>query len=191
MAGRPDRRGVALISTVLPRGDVGPYQLQAAIAAVHDEAASTEETDWAQIEALYAVLMRISASPVVALNHAVAVAMARGPAAGLHLLDALAADARIGDDPRWYAARAHLLERSGELTEAREAYAHAARLSTNLPASVTCTAGRPGCPTPADRATAGQRPLRYDSGSTVERAPETNRWTRSGTHLMPANRPRP
>ncbi|WP_328346511.1 RNA polymerase sigma factor [Micromonospora sp. NBC_00421] len=125
--------GVALISTVLPRGDVGPYQLQAAIAAVHDEAASTEETDWAQIEALYAVLMRISASPVVALNHAVAVAMARGPAAGLHLLDALAADARIGDDPRWYAARAHLLERSGELTEAREAYAHAARLSTNLP----------------------------------------------------------
>ncbi|MEU7979297.1 DUF6596 domain-containing protein [Micromonospora sp. NPDC049081] len=125
--------GVALVSAVLPRGDVGPYQLQAAIAAVHDEAPGADETDWAQIVALYEVLMRISDNPVVALNHAVAVAMARGPVDGLRLLDALAADPRIGDDPRRHAARAHLLERCGSLAEARAAYAHAARLSTNLP----------------------------------------------------------
>ncbi|MEV4846264.1 DUF6596 domain-containing protein [Micromonospora matsumotoense] len=125
--------GVALISAVLPRGDVGPYQLQAAIAAVHDEAPSAGETDWAQIVALYEVLMRISDNPVVALNHAVAVAMARGPVDGLRLLDALAADPRIGDDPRRHAARAHLLERCGRVAEARAAYAHAARRSMNLP----------------------------------------------------------
>ncbi|MBM7076378.1 RNA polymerase sigma factor [Micromonospora humida] len=125
--------GVALVSAVLPRGDVGPYQLQAAIAAVHDEAASVEATDWAQIEALYGVLLGMSDNPVVALNHAVAVAMARGPAAGLRLLDALADDPRVGDDPRRHAARAHLLERCGNLAEARTAYAHAARRSTSLP----------------------------------------------------------
>ncbi|WP_329010566.1 RNA polymerase sigma factor [Micromonospora rifamycinica] len=116
--------GVALVSAVLPRGDVGPYQLQAAIA---------EETEWAQIVALYEVLMRIADNPVVALNHAVAVAMARGTGAGLRLLDALAADQRIGDDPRWYAARAHLLERAGDPVGAREAYEQAARRSMNLP----------------------------------------------------------
>ncbi|KWV32983.1 RNA polymerase sigma factor [Micromonospora rifamycinica] len=125
--------GVALVSAVLPRGDVGPYQLQAAIAAVHDEAPSAGETDWAQIVALYEVLMRIADNPVVALNHAVAVAMARGPGVGLRLLDALAADQRIADDPRWHAARAHLLERSGDPAGAREAYEHAARRSMNLP----------------------------------------------------------
>ncbi|MFI9638765.1 RNA polymerase sigma factor [Micromonospora sp. NPDC051925] len=125
--------GVALLGAVLPRGDVGPYQLQAAIAAVHDEAPSAEDTDWVQIEALYEVLSRISDNPVVALNRAVAVAMARGPAAGLRLLDALAADPRIGDDPRRHAARAHLLERSGDPVGAREAYLRAARGSMNLP----------------------------------------------------------
>ena len=100
---------------------------------MHDEAPSAGATDWPQIVALYEVLLRIADNPVVALNHAVAVAMARGPGAGLSLLDALAADPRIGDDPRRHAARAHLLERCGRVAEARAAYAHAARRSMNLP----------------------------------------------------------
>ncbi|MEH0938494.1 RNA polymerase sigma factor [Micromonospora psammae] len=125
--------GVALVSSVLPRGDVGPYQLQAAIAAVHDEAADVEQTDWPQIEALYGLLMRVSDNPVVALNHAVAVAMARGAPAGLALLDGLAADPRIADGPRLPAARAHLLEFAGEPAAARAAYEQAAQRSMNLP----------------------------------------------------------
>ncbi|MGC5020080.1 RNA polymerase sigma factor [Micromonospora sp. DT47] len=125
--------GVALLDAVLPRRDVGAYQLQAAIAAVHDEAPSAEQTDWPQIEALYALLLRIADNPVVALNHAVAAAMARGPAVGLDLLAGLDADPRIGDDPRLHAARAHLLERAGDLDAAREAYERAARRSMNLP----------------------------------------------------------
>ncbi|MEU4717100.1 sigma-70 family RNA polymerase sigma factor [Micromonospora purpureochromogenes] len=125
--------GVALVSAVLPRGEVGPYQVQAAIAALHDEAPSAEETDWPQIEALYAVLTGLSDNPVVALNHAVAVAMARGASAGLDLLAGLAADPRLATDPRLPAARAHLLERTGDLGAARAAYEEAARRSMNLP----------------------------------------------------------
>ncbi|SCG75376.1 RNA polymerase sigma factor [Micromonospora coxensis] len=125
--------GVALVETALPRGDVGPYQLQAAIAALHDEAPSTEQTDWPQIAALYGLLNRLSDNPVVALNHAVAVAMTTGEAAGLDLLDGLAADPRIADDPRLHAARAHLWERAGRLDAARAAYERAARRSMNLP----------------------------------------------------------
>ena len=78
--------GVELITAALPRGPVGPYQLQAAIAAVHDEAPSAEETDWAQIVALYEVLLQLTDNPMVALNHVVAVAMARGADDGLVLL---------------------------------------------------------------------------------------------------------
>ncbi|MEH0845243.1 sigma-70 family RNA polymerase sigma factor [Micromonospora sp. CPCC 205711] len=125
--------GVALLDDVLPRGDVGAYQLQAAIAAVHDEAPSAAATDWPQIEALYALLLRIADNPVVALNHAVAVAMARGAAAGLALLDGLDGDPRIADDARLHATRAHLLERAGDLDGARAAYERAARRATNLP----------------------------------------------------------
>ena len=106
--------GVALVTAALPRGPTGPYQLQAAIAAVHDEAPSAAETDWPQIVALYEVLMRVDAGPVVALNHAVAVAMAQGPAAGLALVEELAADERIADDHRLFAVRGHLLELTGE-----------------------------------------------------------------------------
>ncbi|MEU4771706.1 DUF6596 domain-containing protein [Micromonospora sp. NPDC023644] len=124
--------GVALVTAALPRGRVGPYQLQAAIAAVHDEAAGAADTDWAQITALYDVLMRLSDSPVVALNHAVAVAMSRGPAAGLALVDGLAERGRLGDDPRLPAVRAHLLELLGDRTAARDAYRSAAGRSTNL-----------------------------------------------------------
>ncbi len=87
--------GVALLTATLPRGSVGPYQLQAAIAAVHDEAASAEDTDWAQILGLYGLLQRMSDNPMVTLNHAIAMAMVHGPAAGLERLDALAEDPRI------------------------------------------------------------------------------------------------
>jgi len=125
--------GVALITAALPTGPPGPYQLQAAIAALHDEAPSAEATDWPQIVELYELLLRISDNPVVALNHAVAVAMARGAPAGLALLDALQTDARIADDHRLYAVRAHLLEMAGQRGAARDAYQAAARRATNLP----------------------------------------------------------
>jgi RNA polymerase sigma factor (sigma-70 family) len=125
--------GVALITAALPKGPTGPYQLQAAIAAVHDEAPSAQATDWPQIVALFELLMQTSDNPVVALNHAVAVAMARGPLAGLELLDELKSDARIADDHRLYSVRAHLLEMAGDRVAARALYEAAAQRATNLP----------------------------------------------------------
>ena len=125
--------GVALISSALPRGTPGPYQLQAAIAAIHDEAPTADATDWPQILALYQLLLQIEDNPVVALNHTVAVAMVRGPAAGLALLDDLAADARIAGDHRLDAVRAHLLERAGNHQGAQESYRAAAGRTTSIP----------------------------------------------------------
>jgi len=125
--------GLALITDALPRGATGPYQLQAAIAAVHDEAASAEATDWPQIMALYELLMRTSDNPVVALNHAVAVAMVRGPRAALDLLGRLEADERIAGDHRLHAVRAHLLEMTGDRVAARDSYQAAARRTTSFP----------------------------------------------------------
>jgi predicted RNA polymerase sigma factor len=125
--------GVALISATLARGSIGAYQIQAAIAAVHDEAARAEETDWPQILALYGLLRRISDNPMVALNHAIAVAMVEGPRAGLRLLDALAADARLGGHYRLHAVRAHLLEKAGELNAAIEHYRAAAARTASTP----------------------------------------------------------
>ncbi|MGI5271751.1 RNA polymerase sigma factor [Nonomuraea sp. CA-218870] len=125
--------GVALVGEALPRGPTGPYQLQAAIAAVHDEAPSAAETDWPQIAALYEVLLRVSDTPVVRLNHAVAVAMTRGPEEGLRLLDGPAADDRIAGDHRTHAVRAHLLEMAGAREAARTAYEEAARRAGSLP----------------------------------------------------------
>jgi RNA polymerase sigma factor (sigma-70 family) len=125
--------GVALITGALPRGPVGPYQLQAAIAAVHDEAPSAEETDWPQIVALYEVLLQLTDNPMVALNHVVAVAMARGAAEGLELLSRIEGDERIAADHRLFAVRAHLLEMSGEAAEARAAYEEAATRASSLP----------------------------------------------------------
>ncbi|MEU7869458.1 sigma-70 family RNA polymerase sigma factor [Dactylosporangium sp. NPDC049140] len=122
--------GIALITATLPRGVPGAYQLQAAIAAVHDEAPSAPETDWPQIVALYELLMRRAPGPMVALNHAVAVAMARGPAAGLPLLDDLP---ELEGDHRLHAVRAHLLEMSGDLPAASESYRRAASLAGALP----------------------------------------------------------
>jgi RNA polymerase sigma factor (sigma-70 family) len=125
--------GVALITGVLGRGPAGPYQLQAAIAAVHDEAPAADATDWPQILALYELLMQISDNPVVTLNHAVAVAMVHGPRAGLDRLSGLDADQRIARDHRLPAVRAHLLELAGQRAAAREAYLTAAGRTSNLP----------------------------------------------------------
>lgn len=123
--------GVELISRVLPRGSTGPYQLQAAIAAIHDEAVSTGDTDWAQITALYELLLQLDDNPVVALNHAVAAAMSHGPQAGLSLLAALAGDARMANDHRLPAVRGHLQEMAGDLAAAGDSYRSAARLTTS------------------------------------------------------------
>jgi RNA polymerase sigma factor (sigma-70 family) len=136
--------GVALIAETLPRGTTGPYHLQAVIAAIHDEAPSEEETDWPQIKALYELLLQMSDNPMVALNHAVAVAMADGPTAGLQQLHTLADDKVLAEDHRLYAVRAHLLEMSGDSAAAREAYRAAARRATNLPQQryLNCRAAR-------------------------------------------------
>jgi RNA polymerase sigma factor (sigma-70 family) len=125
--------GVALISATLPKGSVGPYQLQAAIAAVHDEAARADDTDWPQILALYDLLRRMSDNPMVTLNHAIAAAMVYGATKGLELLDALKADARLADHHRLDAVRAHLLELAGDRQGAVRHYRAAAGKTGSLP----------------------------------------------------------
>ncbi len=125
--------GVALITRTLSRGSAGPYQLQAAISAVHDEAARAEDTDWPQIVALYSVLQRMSDNPMVALNHAIAVAMVNGPAAGLELLNRLDGDERLAGHYRLDAVRAHLLERAGDRDAAIAHYQAAARRTASIP----------------------------------------------------------
>ncbi|MFC4021968.1 RNA polymerase sigma factor [Micromonospora sp. GCM10011542] len=125
--------GIALVTEALPRGPVGPYQVQAAIAALHAEAPSTAETDWPQILALYQVLEQQSGSPVVALNRAVATAMVHGPAAGLAALAPLAEDPRLAGNHRLPAARAHLHEMAGDRARAVEDYRAAAARTTSLP----------------------------------------------------------
>ncbi|HEV2027626.1 MAG TPA: sigma-70 family RNA polymerase sigma factor [Candidatus Dormibacteraeota bacterium] len=125
--------GVALLTRTLGTVPIGPYQLQAAIAAVHDEAASATETDWPQILALYEVLERVSPGPVVTLNRAVAVARVHGPRAGLALLGTLDTDDRMAHTHRLEAVRGHLLELAGEPAAARESYRRAARMTASLP----------------------------------------------------------
>jgi predicted RNA polymerase sigma factor len=125
--------GVALVTEFLPRGEPGPYQVQAAIAAVHDEAPSADDTDWPQVLALYDVLERIAPNPMVTLNRAVAVAMVDGPASALALVDTLAADRRMARHHRLLATRAHLLELSGDHAGAAAAYDAAAQRATSEP----------------------------------------------------------
>jgi RNA polymerase sigma factor (sigma-70 family) len=125
--------GVALISAALVKGSVGPYQLQAAIAAVHDEAARAEDTDWPQILALYDLLRRMTDNPMVALNRAIAAAMVHGPAKGLELVDTLTADARVADHHRFHTVRAHLLEMAGDRDAAVKHYRAAAGKTGSLP----------------------------------------------------------
>jgi predicted RNA polymerase sigma factor len=127
------REGVTLITRTLATPPVGPYQLQAAIAAVHAEATRAEDTDWPQILALHELLSRVSPNPMVTLNQAVAVAMVRGPRAGLDLLEPLDADDRMTGHHRLDAVRAHLLEMAGDRAAARSSYRIAARRTTSLP----------------------------------------------------------
>ena len=125
--------GVGIIGDTLGRGAIGPYQLQAAIAAIHDEAPSADETDWPQILALYDVLEQVSPGPVVTLNRAVAVAMVDGPRAGLAVLGTLDADDRMMHTHRLEAVRGHLLELAGDPDAARESYRRAARMTASVP----------------------------------------------------------
>jgi RNA polymerase sigma factor (sigma-70 family) len=125
--------GAALVERAMEKGQVGPYQLQAAIAALHDESATTESADWAQINALYLVLERMSDNPMVSLNRAVATAMVEGPDAGLALVDALANDARLKGHYRVHAVRAHLHERAGKTALALEQYRLAADATASMP----------------------------------------------------------
>ncbi|EWC64276.1 RNA polymerase sigma-70 factor, ECF subfamily [Actinokineospora spheciospongiae] len=125
--------GAGLITATMARAPLGPYQLQAAIAALHATAPSTRETDWAQIALLYRVLERLAPSPMVTLNRAIAVAEAAGPRAGLALLEPLAGDARLAEHHRLDSTRGHLLEMAGEHGAAREAYRRAARRTLSPP----------------------------------------------------------
>jgi predicted RNA polymerase sigma factor len=125
--------GLALVETAMSSGAVGEYQLQAAIAALHDEAPRYEDTDWPQILALYCVLHRMSDSPIVALNRAIATAMVDGPRAGLAQLEALDQDERLAGSHRLLAVRAHLLERAGEPQAAIPLYRAAAARTTSTP----------------------------------------------------------
>jgi RNA polymerase sigma factor (sigma-70 family) len=125
--------GVALITEAMAHGAVGAYQLQAAIAAVHDEARSAADTDWPQILALYGLLSQMSDNPVVRLNRAVAAAMVHGPEHGLQLLLPLEGDPRLTAHYRLAAVRAHLYERLGEREKAAAHYRQAAAGTSSIP----------------------------------------------------------
>jgi RNA polymerase sigma factor (sigma-70 family) len=125
--------GTALLTGAFAKGSIGSYTLQAAIAAVHDEAPRADDTDWPQILALYELLKRMSDNPMVMLNHAVAAAMVHGPAAGLSLLTTLDADGRLANHHRLDAVRAHLLELSGDRTVAIAHYRKAAERTASIP----------------------------------------------------------
>ena len=125
--------GTALVTAAMARGPVGEYPLQAAIAALHDEATGVDSTDWPQILALYSVLKGMSGNPMVALNHAVATAMVHGPHAGLALLESIEKDERMSDTHRLDAVRAHLLERADDRDGASACYLAAAEKTTSLP----------------------------------------------------------
>jgi RNA polymerase sigma factor (sigma-70 family) len=125
--------GVALVTGALAEGPVGAYQIQAAIAAVYDEAGTAEETDWPQILALYELLDRIAPNPMATLNRALAVAMVRGPEAGLQLLDTLSDDDRVARHHRLCAMRGHLLELAGSMGAAHDAFDEAARRTASIP----------------------------------------------------------
>jgi RNA polymerase sigma factor (sigma-70 family) len=132
-----DRRlvdeGTALLHEALRRGAVGPYQIQAAIAALHDEAPTADATDWPQVLALYGLLRRMTDNPMVALNHAIATAMTHGPAAGLKLLAVLDADPRLAGHYRLDAVRGHLYERAGRREQAVAHFRLAAERTASIP----------------------------------------------------------
>jgi RNA polymerase sigma factor (sigma-70 family) len=123
--------GVALLNGAIGRGRVGEYQLQAAIAAVHDQATHSADTDWPQILGLYELLEQMTGNPVVTLNKAIATAMVHGPTEGLAVLETV--DAQLADHHRLEAVRAHLLEMAGDRKAAVAHYLAAASRTTNLP----------------------------------------------------------
>ena len=125
--------GVALVSGALSEGSVGAYQLQAAIAAVHDEAERVEDTDWPQILALYGLLERMSDNPMVRLNRAIAAAMVQGPRVGLELLQALDDDPRIAGHYRLDAVRGHLFQMADNPERAIAHYRAAAERTASIP----------------------------------------------------------
>jgi RNA polymerase sigma factor (sigma-70 family) len=127
------QEGLHLVGNAMAQGRVGPYQLQAAIAALHDQAQTTEQTDWAQISALYGLLERMSDNPMIALNRAVATAMVEGPDAGLRRVDTIAQDERLKGHYRIDVVRAHLYERTGQHDLALEHYRRAAERTASLP----------------------------------------------------------
>jgi len=131
--GQAIAEGVALITETLATAPIGPYQLQAAIAAVHDEAARFEDTDWPQILALYDLLQSIAPGPMVTLNRIVAVAMVHGPRAGLEQLAAAETDPALAGHHRVDAVRAHLLDMAGDQHAARDHYRLAARGTLSVP----------------------------------------------------------
>jgi RNA polymerase sigma factor (sigma-70 family) len=124
--------GTALVERSLAGPSLGPYQLQAAIAATHDDAASAEETNWAQVHALYLILERIAPNPMVTLNRAIALAETKGPQAGLELLSTLDGDERMGRHHRLLSVRAHLLEQTGDTARAYDFYRRAAKATASL-----------------------------------------------------------
>lgn len=126
-------RGIALVTAALPRGPTGPFQLQAAIAAVHAEAPSPEETDWLQITILYRMLLRAGPSPAAQIGYAVATGMAHGADAGLAALAPLLRDKAFSRNHRLHAAHGHLLELAGQSEQARAAFELAARLTASIP----------------------------------------------------------
>ena len=125
--------GAALVANAFARGAVGYYQLQAAVAALHDEAPSTEATDWAQIAQLYELLEDMTGNPMIKLNRAVAVGMVAGPAQALVLLDEVGRDERMAGHYRLDAVRAHMLEKSGEHAGAIRCYRRAAERTNSIP----------------------------------------------------------
>jgi len=127
------KEGTELVEQTMATAPLGPYQLQAAIAAVHAEAPSTEATDWRQVLVLYEILDRMTPNPMVTLNRAIATAEVHGPRAGLDLLGTLAGDKRIAGHHRLDAVRGHLLELAGDRAAAHEHYRRAARHTVSLP----------------------------------------------------------
>ena len=127
------QEGVRLLETALSKGAIGRYQVQAAVAALHDEATRVEDTDWPQILALYELMMKLAGNPMVALNHAVASAMVHGPQKGLELLQVLDSDPRMARHHRLDAVRAHLLEMAEDHEGAMRCYRLAASRATSLP----------------------------------------------------------
>jgi predicted RNA polymerase sigma factor len=123
--------GVAMLHDAMARGRVGEYQIQAAIAAIHDQTARAEDTDWPQVLALYGLLEQVTGNPIVTLNRAVAAAMTNGPVAGLGLLDGVAQ--QLAGHYRLDAVRAHLLEMAGDTEAAAAHYRRAAARTTSLP----------------------------------------------------------